>query len=85
MVDRDPRYFPPILNFLRHGKLIVDANLSEEGVLEEAEFYNLSSLIQHIKDRIKLRTNKVSLTFCRFTTVMDQRHQHLQREDHPCS
>jgi hypothetical protein len=62
-VDRDPRYFPPVLNYLRSGKLIVDSNLSEEGVLAEAEFYNLTSLIQIIKEKIKAKTNQVHCVF----------------------
>lgn len=64
LIDRDPRYFPPILNYLRHGRLIVDGGISEEGVAEEAEFYNLSSLTALIKERSKLKLSEVSSPIC---------------------
>jgi hypothetical protein len=31
MFDRDPTYFSPILNFLRHGKLVINKDVAEEG------------------------------------------------------
>lgn len=32
VIDRDPTYFGPILNYLRHGKLVYNKELAEEGL-----------------------------------------------------
>uniref|UniRef100_A0A1I7T8T3 BTB domain-containing protein n=2 Tax=Caenorhabditis tropicalis TaxID=1561998 RepID=A0A1I7T8T3_9PELO len=55
LIDRDPDFFSPILNYLRHGKLILNPGVSEEGILAEADFYNLPMLSQLIMDRIQDR------------------------------
>lgn len=52
MIDRSSTYFEPILDYLRHGTLIVVDDRHLVGILEEAKFYGLSSLVALIDDRI---------------------------------
>ena len=32
LIDRNPKYFEPILNYLRTGRLIIDHNINVEGI-----------------------------------------------------
>jgi len=52
LIDRSPQYFEPILNYLRHGKLVYNSNVSPEGLLEEARFYGVESLIPQLENLV---------------------------------
>lgn len=52
LIDRSPHYFEPIINYLRHGQLIIDQNVSLEGVLEEAKFFGLEALVSQLEPQI---------------------------------
>lgn len=48
IIDRDPAYFQVILNYLRHGHLLLNRDTTEEGVLIEADYFNLPELRQRL-------------------------------------
>lgn len=45
LIDRSPEYFEPILNYLRHGVVVLDTQINPRGVLEEAVFYGSYQII----------------------------------------
>ncbi|XP_013386138.1 BTB/POZ domain-containing protein KCTD9 [Lingula anatina] len=49
LIDRSPIYFEPILNYLRHGQLILDKNINPQGVLEECKFFGITSLVEQLE------------------------------------
>ncbi|KAK2180988.1 hypothetical protein NP493_418g01028 [Ridgeia piscesae] len=55
LIDRSPRYFEPILNYLRHGELVLDKDTNPQGVLEEARFFGIVSLVERLEDVVKER------------------------------
>ncbi|KAJ8715593.1 hypothetical protein PYW07_010075 [Mythimna separata] len=48
LIDRSPEYFEPILNYLRHGDVILDKHVNPKGVMEEAVFYGIDSMIPQL-------------------------------------
>jgi hypothetical protein len=46
-IDRDGKYFEPILEFLRTGEITISPLLSKDNVAREASFYNI-----HIPDLV---------------------------------
>ena len=50
VIDRSPDYFKPILNYFRTGEVIIDPGISAEGVLQEAKYYGIRSLIAKLQN-----------------------------------
>ncbi|XP_073239552.1 BTB/POZ domain-containing protein KCTD9-like isoform X2 [Porites lutea] len=53
LFDRSPVYFEPILNYLRHGQLILDNGANPQGVLEEAKFFGISGILEQLEEMAK--------------------------------
>lgn len=58
LIDRSPSYFEPILNYLRHGKLILDTGVNIHGILEEAHFFGIESLVPLLESLIEDQAKK---------------------------
>lgn len=52
LIDRSPTYFEPILNYLRCGQLIYDKNVNPAGILEEARFFSIDSIVPQLEQII---------------------------------
>ncbi|XP_046591975.1 BTB/POZ domain-containing protein KCTD9 isoform X1 [Neodiprion lecontei] len=52
MIDRSPTYFEPLLNYLRHGELILEKNINPAGVLAEARFYGIEGAFEILEPMI---------------------------------
>ncbi|XP_033332858.1 BTB/POZ domain-containing protein KCTD9 isoform X3 [Megalopta genalis] len=66
LIDRSPTYFEPLLNYLRHGQIILDANVNAAGVLAEARFYGIEGAIEILTTMVdeedQQKSGLVSLT-----------------------
>ncbi|XP_063228598.1 BTB/POZ domain-containing protein KCTD9 [Bacillus rossius redtenbacheri] len=49
LIDRSPTFFEPILNYLRNGQLIFNSDVNPEGVLEEARFFGIESVVPQLE------------------------------------
>ena len=52
-IDRNPRYFPYVLDYLRDGELVTDSNVSLKAIKNEARYFGLFNLEEELKERIE--------------------------------
>ena len=50
-IDRDPKYFPYVLNYLRNGQLVIDSDISLEALKYEASYFGLINLEEELNKR----------------------------------
>lgn len=60
MLDRSPQYFEPILNYLRTGTIVLDDGVNIEGVLQEAKYFNVSSMIDALTIMLEQSKKEIS-------------------------
>ena len=44
-IDANPKYFGAILQYLRRGEVIIDPDVHPKGVLEEARYFGIQSMV----------------------------------------
>jgi uncharacterized protein YjbI with pentapeptide repeats len=60
LIDRSPEYFEPILNYLRTGTIVLDDGVNVEGVLQEAKFFNISSMVDPLTILLEQSKKEIS-------------------------
>ena len=58
LIDRSPKYFEPLLNYLRYRKLIIDPGVNVQGVYEEAKYFGIECAIPDIEKMVNLQGGK---------------------------
>ncbi|KAI1700665.1 BTB/POZ domain-containing protein [Ditylenchus destructor] len=66
LIDRDPKHFRIILNYLRNGELLMERNeIRVKELLREADFYGLHALVDEISKAVpepmKIGTNRTEM------------------------
>ena len=78
MIDRPGKYFAPILYYLANGgKLILDQGINPHGVLEEARFYGIQSLVEYLESMFSNPEFEYCFSKCTFV----KKSQPLNRSD----
>ena len=57
-IDRNPKYFPYVLDYLRNGKLLINSDISLEAMKCEASYFGLVNLEEELNKRIGLEEGK---------------------------
>nr|XP_054310834.1 BTB/POZ domain-containing protein KCTD5-like isoform X2 [Pongo pygmaeus] len=78
LIDRDPTYFGPVLNYLRHGKLVINKDLAEE-VTESGTPYTVPVRISH-GDRSQTRKTDLMITALKYEGVTVEMARGTQRK-----
>ena len=49
LIDSNPDYFKPILQFLRRGEVIIDPGVNPKGVLLEAKHFKVKAMVSRLE------------------------------------